>query len=122
LPNNGSQQLQARGRGALLVFPDSLMISNRDALIAVAALRKIPTVHPIREFAARGGLVSYGTNYPEAHAQVGELYWASGEWREAENLPVRQVTTLQLVINLKAAKALGITSRPLSSPESELIE
>ena len=94
---------------ALVVSPDSLMISNREPLIALAARHKIPTVYPIREFATGGGLASYGTNYPEAHAQVGDYIGRVLNGEKPENLPVRQVTTLQLVINLKTAKALGLT-------------
>jgi putative ABC transport system substrate-binding protein len=94
---------------ALLLSADALMFRNREALVDLAARHKIPTVYPIREFAAGGGLVSYGTNYPEAYGQVGEYLGRVLNGEKPEALPVRQVTKLELVINLKTAKALGLT-------------
>jgi len=94
---------------ALLLSPDTLIFRNREVLLDLAVRHKIPTAYPIREFAAAGGLVSYGTNYPEAYAQVGEYLGRVLNGEKPEDLPVRQVTTLELVINLKTAKALGIT-------------
>jgi putative tryptophan/tyrosine transport system substrate-binding protein len=94
---------------ALLVSADAFMFSIQAELVDLAARHKIPAVYPIRAFAARGGLASYGTNYTEAYRQVGDyLGWVlNGE--KPENLPVQQVTKLELVINAKTAKALGLT-------------
>jgi putative ABC transport system substrate-binding protein len=94
---------------AVLVSADAFMISNREALVGLAARHKIPAVYPIREFVAGGGLVSYGTNYAEAFRQVGDYLGRVLNGEKPENLPVQQVTKLQLVINLKTAKALGLT-------------
>jgi putative tryptophan/tyrosine transport system substrate-binding protein len=66
-----------------------------------------------REFVAGGGLVSYGANYPEARRQVGDYLGRVLNGEKPENLPVQQVTKLELVINAKTAKALGINV-PLS--------
>ena len=85
------------------------MFSNQAALVDLAARHKIPAVYPSREFAARGGLASYGTDYPEAYRQVGDYLGRILNGEKPENLPVQQVTTLQLVINMKTAKALGLT-------------
>jgi putative tryptophan/tyrosine transport system substrate-binding protein len=93
---------------ALLVSADAFMFSNQAALVDLAARHKIPAVYPSREFAARGGLVSYGTDYPEAYRQVGDYIGRVLNGERPENLPV-QVTKLQLVINTKTAKALGLT-------------
>jgi putative ABC transport system substrate-binding protein len=97
---------------ALLVSPDSFMFSNQATLVGLAARHKISAVYPIREFAARGGLASYGTNYPEARRQVGDYLGRVLNGEKPENLPVHQVTKLQLVINTKTAKALGLTIPP----------
>ena len=97
---------------ALLVSADAFMFSNRVALVDMAARHKMPAVYPIREFAAGGGLVCYGTNYPEARRQVGDYLGRELNGERPENLPVRQVTKLKLVINMKTAKALGLAVPP----------
>lgn len=97
---------------ALLVSADAFMFSNQASLVDLAARYKIPAVYPIREFAARGGLASYGTDYPEAYRQVGDYIGRVLNGEKPENLPVQQVTKLQLVINTKTAKALGLTIAP----------
>jgi len=108
---------------ALLLSPDTLIFRNREVLLDLAARHKIPTAYPIREFAAGGGLVSYGTNYPAAYAQVGDYLGRVLNGEKPEVLPVRQVTTLELVINLKTAKALGLTVPPsLLARADEVIE
>jgi putative ABC transport system substrate-binding protein len=109
--------------GALLLSPDVLILRNRKAILDLAARYKIPAAYPIREFTADGGLLSYGTNYPEAYRQVGEYLGRVLNGEKPENLPVLQVTKLELVINLKTAKALGITIPPtLLARADELIE
>ena len=107
---------------ALLVSADAFMFSNQAALVDLAARHKIPAVYPSREFAARGGLASYGTNYPEAYRQVGDYLGRILNGEKPENLPVQQVTTLQLVINMKTAKALGVASPSLLARADEVIE
>jgi putative ABC transport system substrate-binding protein len=108
---------------ALMLSADTLMFRNREALVDLAARHKIPASYPIREFAASGGLVSYGTNYPEAYRQVGEYLGRVLNGEKPENLPVRQVTKLELVINMKTAKALGLAIPPtLLARADEVIE
>lgn len=94
---------------ALLLSPDALMIRNREKLVGLAARHNIPAVYPIREFAAAGGLLSYGPNYTEARRQVGDYLGRVLNGEKPENLPVQQVTKVELVINMKTAKALGLT-------------
>jgi putative tryptophan/tyrosine transport system substrate-binding protein len=94
---------------ALLLSPDALLLANREMLVGLAARHKIPAAHPIREFAAGGGLVSYGPSYAEARRQVGDYLGRVLNGEKPGNLPVQQVTKLELVINMKTAKALGLT-------------
>jgi len=93
----------------LLVSADAWMIQNIERIVGTSARHNIPAIYPIREFAAAGGLVSYGTNYLEAYRQVGDYLGRTLNGEKPENLPVQRVTKVELVINLKTAKALGLT-------------
>jgi putative ABC transport system substrate-binding protein len=111
------------GADALLVGPDAVILANRETIIGLAAQHKIPAVYSIREFAAAGGLMSYGTNYTEAYRQVGDYLGRVLKGEKPENLPVLQVTKIELVINMKTANALGLTIPPaLLSRADEMIE
>jgi putative ABC transport system substrate-binding protein len=99
--------------GALMIPPDSLFLDRRDQLGALTFRHAIPAIHSYREFAAAGGLMSYGGDYTGLHHQIG-IY--TGRVLKGENpadLPVQQSTKIELFINLKTAKALGLTV-PLS--------
>jgi putative tryptophan/tyrosine transport system substrate-binding protein len=108
---------------ALLLSAGALLLANREMLVGLAARHKIPAAYPIREFAADGGLVSYGPNYAEARRQVGDYLGRVLNGEKPGDLPVQQVTKLELVINMKTAKALGLTV-PISllGRADELIE
>jgi putative ABC transport system substrate-binding protein len=98
---------------ALLLSADGPVFRNRDRIVGLAARYRIPTAYPIREFAAAGGLVSYGADYPEAYRQVGDYLGRVLNGEKPADLPVQQVTKLELVINMKTAKSLGV-SAPIS--------
>jgi putative ABC transport system substrate-binding protein len=97
---------------AVMVGGDAVFTNNRDQFVALAARHWIPAIYPIREFSEAGGLLSYGPNYPDAYRQVGLYAGRILKGEKPADLPVKQVTKFELVINLRTAKALGLTVPP----------
>jgi putative tryptophan/tyrosine transport system substrate-binding protein len=111
------------GVGALLVVPDPVLIENRAQIVALAARHAIPAIYPVRDFADAGGLVSYGTDLADAMRQGGVYTGEILRGAKPSDLPVVQSVKLELIINLKTAKALGLEIPPqLLARADEVIE
>jgi putative tryptophan/tyrosine transport system substrate-binding protein len=108
---------------ALAISNDGLFIGNSPKLAAIALSRAMPAVFQFPEFAAAGGLMSYGSNLIEFYHQAGTYSALILKGAKAADLPVFQSTNIDLVINMKTAKALGITiPRTLLGRANQVIE
>jgi putative tryptophan/tyrosine transport system substrate-binding protein len=95
--------------GALVVGSDAVFHSYADRLVALASGQRMPVIFAWREVAEAGGLMSYGTDFPNAWRQLGVYAGRVLKGDKPADLPVEQVTKIELVLNTKTAKALGLT-------------
>jgi putative ABC transport system substrate-binding protein len=102
-----------QGTEALLVASDPLFIRQRARLVALAAQYSLPAAYRNREFADAGGLMSYGASLPDLWRQIGRYAGRILKGARPEELPVQLPSKFELVINMKTARALGLTVPPL---------
>jgi putative tryptophan/tyrosine transport system substrate-binding protein len=98
--------------GALMVFTDAILINHRRRLVELAAKHRLPAVYPDREFVNDGGLMFYGASLVDMYHHAAVYADRILKGAKPASLPVEQPTKLELVINLKTAKGLGLTIPP----------
>jgi putative ABC transport system substrate-binding protein len=109
--------------GGLIVAPFPFIATSQDRLIALASDLRLPAIYPFRYFAANGGLASYGFDTIDPHRQAASYVDRILKGEKPGDLPIQAPTKYELVINLKTAKAIGLTiSRELQLRADELIE
>jgi putative ABC transport system substrate-binding protein len=114
---DGAFRASTRERaGALFVFDDGLTLGYRTWIVALAAKARLPAIYGFREFPDVGGLMSYGANFPDLFRRTAAYVDKILKGAKPADLPVEQPTRFEMVVNLKAAKALKLTI-----PQSVLI-
>ena len=106
------QQIAREKFDAALIESHHALLHHRQLLVDLLARRRLPTIFPSREYVESGGLMSYGTSTPEVQRQMARIVVRLFGGAKVSDLPIEQPTKFELVINLKTAKALGLTIPP----------
>jgi putative ABC transport system substrate-binding protein len=115
--------VKAAGAGAVFVLSSTMFFKVRTTLAEIAARERLPTMFPDREFVEAGGLMSYAPNLPATYRHAASYVDRVLKGAAPAEMPVEQPTTFELVVNVKAAKALGLTIPPaILLRASEVIE
>jgi putative ABC transport system substrate-binding protein len=102
----------AQRADAILVANDTVTLTNRHQVVELAAKHRLPAIYNNREFIDVGGLMAYGVNYPDLYRRAATFVDKIFKGANPADLPVEQPTKFDLMINLKAAKALGLEVPP----------
>ena len=122
-PTSVIDALPRTPNSGLVLPPDATTINHRDLIIALAARQRLPAVYAVRSFVAAGGLMSYGTDQNEMFRLAASYVDLILRGTKPADLPVQAPTKYETVINLKTAKALGLTVPPgLLVAADEVIE
>ncbi len=103
---------KARGAGGLIQFDDVIFTSHRRQLVELAVKHQLPAMYGAREFVVAGGLISYGPDYPDLYRRSATYLDKIFRGAKPADLPVEQPTTFELAVNMKTARALGLTIPP----------
>jgi len=130
LPGSNDQEIEKsfaaipeRHIGALVVAADGFLISRQDQIVGLAARYAVPTMYPLSQYVAAGGLMSYGANLRDAFRQTGIYVGKILKHAKPADLPVLQPTKVEFVLNLKTAKTLSLEVPPkLLALADEVIE
>ena len=108
---------------ALVVGADGLTQVQQQTIVDLAANSRLPAIHPSRDFVEIGGLIAYAVSYPDLYRRAASLVDKILKGAKPADVPLEQPTRFELVINLKTAKALGLTVPPsLLTRADEVIE
>jgi putative tryptophan/tyrosine transport system substrate-binding protein len=115
--------LQQRRAGALVIGPSTFFNTRTEKLAALSLRHAVPTIYQFRPFVAAGGLVSYGSDETEFNRLVGVYAGRIVNGDKPANLPIQHTTRVELIVNLKTAKAFGVTvPQSVQSRANEVIE
>jgi putative tryptophan/tyrosine transport system substrate-binding protein len=106
---------------ALVVSADAFFFARRDRIVALAAQYAVPAIYELQEFVSTGGLISYGPNVASLRRQVGIYAGKIIKGAKPADLPIQQPTKFDLMINLKAAKVLGLTVPPTLLAQADAV-
>ena len=123
IENAFSAMTKARAEAMILVGADTFTLNSRSVITALAARHRLPAIYPLREFVEAGGLLSYDASLREQFRRAATYVDKILKGAKPADLPVEQPTKFELIINLKTAKAVGITIPPsLLARADQLIE
>ena len=109
---NAFQAATRERAGALIMLDDPLFVTHRTRIVGLTAKSRLPAMYGLTGFAEAGGLMTYGANVPDMHRRAATYVHKILKGAKPVDLPVEQPTRFELVINMKTAKALGITFPP----------